>query len=63
MKGYIDLHTHSNKSDGSMSPCELVRHAAECGLAAIALSAHDTVAGVDEAEKRVELIILEKMYR
>lgn len=49
MKGYIDLHTHSNKSDGSMSPRELVRHAAECGLAAIALSDHDTVAGVDEA--------------
>ena len=47
MKGYIELHTHSNKSDGSMSPRELVRHAAECGLAAIALSDHDTVAGVD----------------
>lgn len=46
---YIDLHTHSNCSDGSMTPTELVRHAAEKGLKAIALSDHDTVSGIDEA--------------
>lgn len=46
---YIDLHTHSNCSDGSMTPAELVAHAAEKGISAIALSDHDTVAGVDEA--------------
>ncbi len=46
---YIDLHTHSNCSDGSMTPSELVMHASERGLSAIALSDHDTVAGVDEA--------------
>ena len=46
---YIDLHTHSNCSDGSMTPTELVRHAAERNLKAIALSDHDTVAGIDEA--------------
>ena len=45
----IDLHTHSTCSDGSMTPTELVDHAAECGLAAIALSDHDSVAGVKEA--------------
>ncbi len=45
----IDLHTHSNCSDGSMTPTELVAHAAERGLAAIALSDHDTIAGIDEA--------------
>ena len=45
----IDLHTHSNCSDGSMTPTELVAHAAARGLSAIALSDHDTVAGVDEA--------------
>ena len=45
----IDLHTHSNCSDGSMTPTELVRHAAERGLRAVALSDHDTVAGIDEA--------------
>ncbi len=47
--GYIDLHTHSNCSDGSMTPSELVAHAASRGLKAIALSDHDTVAGIDEA--------------
>ncbi len=46
---YIDLHTHSNCSDGSMTPTELVAHAAERGLSAIALSDHDTIAGIDEA--------------
>lgn len=45
----IDLHTHSNCSDGSMTPTELVAHAAERGLKAIALSDHDTVAGIDDA--------------
>ena len=48
-KKLIDLHTHSTCSDGSMSPRELVRHAASKGLAAIALSDHDSVAGVKDA--------------
>lgn len=48
---FIDLHTHSTASDGSMSPAELVRHAKEKGLAAIALTDHDTVDGVAEALK------------
>lgn len=46
---YIDLHVHSNKSDGTLSPSEVVSHAAECGLSAIALTDHDCVAGVLEA--------------
>jgi predicted metal-dependent phosphoesterase TrpH len=45
----IDLHTHSTASDGSMSPAGVVRHACEKGLAAIALTDHDTVDGVQEA--------------
>ncbi len=45
----IDLHTHSTCSDGSMTPAELVHHAKESGLCAMALSDHDTVSGVDEA--------------
>ncbi len=49
MNKFIDLHTHSIASDGSMSPAELVRHAKEKGLAAIALTDHDTVDGVAEA--------------
>jgi len=46
---YIDLHTHSYRSDGSMSPTELVKHAAENGLSAIALTDHDTTDGIEEA--------------
>ncbi len=49
MKRLIDLHTHSVCSDGSMTPRELVAHAKESGIAAIALSDHDTVAGVKDA--------------
>ena len=46
---YIDLHTHSDCSDGSMSPEEVVRAAADAGLAAIALSDHDTTDGIAHA--------------
>lgn len=45
----IDLHVHSNASDGSLSPREVVELANEAGLTAIALTDHDTVAGIDEA--------------
>lgn len=50
----IDLHTHSTSSDGSMTPAELVKHAAQNGLAAIALTDHDTVSGVEEAVRAGE---------
>ena len=50
----IDLHTHSTCSDGSMTPTELVKHAAENNLAAIALTDHDTVSGVEEAVRAGE---------
>ena len=49
MEKYIDLHTHSLKSDGSMTPAEVVREAKKAGLAAIALSDHDTIDGIHEA--------------
>ena len=45
----IDLHTHSTASDGSMTPSELVRHAKDAGLSAVAVSDHDTADGVREA--------------
>lgn len=45
----IDLHVHSNRSDGTYSPRELVGHAMEKGLAAFALTDHDTVDGLAEA--------------
>ena len=42
---YVDLHTHSNASDGTCSPAEVVIRAADKGLRAIALTDHDTVSG------------------
>lgn len=45
----IDLHVHSNASDGSCTPTEIVLEAEKMGLTAIALTDHDTVDGVDEA--------------
>ncbi len=45
----IDLHTHSNASDGELSPVELVQLALERGLEALALTDHDSVAGLDAA--------------
>ena len=46
----IDLHTHSNKSDGSLSPSQLMKAAKDAGLAAIALTDHDTIEGLPEAK-------------
>jgi len=45
----IDLHLHSSySSDGGVPPARVVEMAAELGLAAVALTDHDTVAGLDE---------------
>lgn len=46
---YIDLHVHSNCSDGTFSPSQLVEYALEKGLKAIALTDHDTTEGIEEA--------------
>lgn len=43
--GPIDLHTHSSVSDGTETPAELVASALEAGLAAVALTDHDSTAG------------------
>ena len=40
----FDLHTHSNMSDGTLSPTELMLHAATHGIGVIALTDHDSVA-------------------
>lgn len=47
--GRADLHTHSTASDGTGSPADNVRLAREAGLAAVALTDHDTTAGLEEA--------------
>ena len=45
----IDLHTHSNCSDGALTPAELVARAAAAGVEVLALTDHDTVAGLEKA--------------
>ena len=49
MEKYIDLHAHTNCSDGSCTPEEMVRLAKEAGLAAVAITDHDTLNGIEEA--------------
>lgn len=48
MGKYIDLHSHSTGSDGTLTPSELAQEAKKAGLCAIALTDHDTVEGVEE---------------
>ncbi|WP_130804284.1 PHP domain-containing protein [Acinetobacter ihumii] len=50
----IDLHTHSNISDGTLSPDALVTLAVECGLHTLALTDHDTMDGVDLIRKSAQ---------
>jgi 3',5'-nucleoside bisphosphate phosphatase len=45
----FDLQSHSTQSDGSLAPAEVVAQAAAAGVELLALSDHDTVAGVPEA--------------
>ena len=47
----IDLHCHSTASDGMYRPCELIHLAKEKNISVLALTDHDTVSGLDEAEK------------
>jgi len=49
MQSTIDLHTHTNESDGTLSPTELVDEASRIGLRALAITDHDTLAGYDAA--------------
>lgn len=52
----IDLHTHSNESDGTESPAQLIESARAAGLDIVALTDHDRTAGwAPAAERAVEL--------
>ncbi len=56
---FIDLHTHSIKSDGAMTPSEVVDTAKAAGLAAMSLTDHDVIDGVEEAMARGEELGIE----
>jgi 3',5'-nucleoside bisphosphate phosphatase len=47
----IDLHAHTTESDGTLTPSELVRLAAERDLSVVAVTDHDTTAGLAQAER------------
>ena len=49
MDKYIDLHLHTTASDGTSSPKEVVKKAADLGFSSIAITDHDTVSGLEEA--------------
>src|SRR5215472_13972752 len=57
----IDLHTHSTASDGLLAPARVVVTAREHGVGTLALTDHDTTAGVEEAlaeGRRVHLDVI-----
>ena len=47
--GCFDLHLHTTASDGSFSPSEVVKMAAQKGITTIAITDHDTTDGINEA--------------
>ena len=51
MPAQIDLHTHSTASDGTLTPEGLVQHAADAGVQVLALTDHDTLSGLDAAQR------------
>lgn len=50
----IDLHVHTTASDGQYTPTEIINKAIEKKIKAIAITDHDTVAGLEEAKKAAE---------
>ncbi len=58
-KDYVDLHLHTNASDGLFTPTEVVEHAIRIGLAAIAITDHDSVDGFKVAKAVTDDELLE----
>jgi 3',5'-nucleoside bisphosphate phosphatase len=56
---FVDLHSHSTASDGTLAPAAVVRLAVERGLSALALTDHDTVAGIAEASAEAKKLGLD----
>ncbi len=50
----VDLHSHSNVSDGNLNPDDLISYAAEKNVDMIALTDHDDISGLDLARKKAE---------
>ncbi|MDX1671515.1 MAG: PHP domain-containing protein [Balneolaceae bacterium] len=54
-----DLHTHTNRSDGRISPGDLVQYAFDKGLGIIAVTDHDTIDGYREAKEAAKKVDIE----
>lgn len=55
----IDLHSHTNESDGSLTPAQLIREARRSGVSVLGITDHDTFAGYDQAEPLAEAVGVE----
>jgi len=52
----VDLHTHSNASDGDFSPAQLIREAKKRGITVLALTDHDTLGGLEDAQSEADAV-------
>lgn len=59
MERYADLHLHTNASDGEYSPQEVVKAAQEQGFSTIAITDHDTLSGIEEAQETCQKLGIE----
>ena len=53
----IDMHTHTNYSDGDLSPQELIRLAIDKGIGTIAITDHDTIEGIKKVNRNENIIV------
>ena len=60
--GFIDLHVHSTCSDGTFTPSELVHEAIRHSICAFALTDHDCIDGIKEAQEET-LRLNSRMHR
>jgi len=55
-RAFVDLHSHSTASDGTFAPADVMRLAKKSGLTGLALTDHDTIAGIAEAAAEAEKV-------
>ena len=56
-KKIIDMHTHTNYSDGDLSPQELIRLAIDKRIGTLAITDHDTIEGIKKVNKNEDIIV------
>ena len=56
-KKIIDMHTHTNYSDGDLSPQELIRLAIDKRIGTLAITDHDTIEGIKNVNRNEDIIV------